>query len=258
MWRPKCGTSNVWVAELEAHRDSATLTSLRRVQEIEGQGAPFERLRRLLMQPTYDAAAIDAPFSVPAARIPAGDHRALLAAVKQWDRGGRAFARGITLVEQLAPERAPRGLKEYRQTERIWGVNTRSTMWAGSRGGAAMTVACLTLLALAERPMWPWSLSTSNGLLIEAFPAAQLKTWNLPHQRYNGDDAVAVANRTLILEGIARRCRWTTTSEETLLACADAIDALLCGLAARAVTVGALVRQPPACVGPEGWIAVHS
>jgi hypothetical protein len=155
------------------------------VQEIEGQGDSFERLRRLLMQPNYDAAAIDAPSSVPAPRIPAGDHRALLAAVKQWDRGGRAFAMGITLVEQLAPERAPLGLKEYRHTEKIWRVNTRSTMWAGSRGGAAMTVACLTLLALAERPMWPWCLSASNGLLAEAFPGAQLKTWNLPHQRYS-------------------------------------------------------------------------
>ena len=256
MWGRRCGVSNVWIAELAAGPDVPTLISLRRVQELEGSASPFDRLRRLL-DSHHAAAGIDAPFSVPAERVPASSHRALLEAVRQWDRGGRIFATGQTLVEALAPEVAPRGIKEYRQAERIWRVNVRSTLWAGPRGGAAMTAACLTLLAELDGPLWPW-IREGRGLLVETFPAAQLKAWGLPHQRYNGSDAVAVQNRRRILAGLRSRCDWTAIAERTMLACADALDALLCGLAARAVTVGALKVAPPPGVEPEGWIAVHA
>ena len=258
MWSPGCSRSNIWIAELSAGSGTATLTSLRRVQDLEGHGHPFNRLQAFLTRPDYEAAAIDAPFSVPAHRVPGGDHRALLSAAAQWDREGRVFATGTTLVEQLAPEKAPLGIKEYRQTERVWSVNARSTMWAGSRGGAAMTAACLTLLALIGRPIWPWSPATSNRLLAEAFPAAQLKAWHLPYQRYNGDDAVALSNRDLILEGMANRCHWSPTAAAVMLGCADALDALVCALAARAVTVGSLSRQPASGAEAEGCIAVQS
>lgn len=52
---------------------------------------------------------------------------------------------------------------------------------AGPRGGAAMTAACLKLLHEANCPIWPWQRS-ARRLLAEAFPAAQLRHWQLPHQ----------------------------------------------------------------------------
>src|SRR5262245_932705 len=114
--------------------------------------------------------------SLPVNRVSQRDHRNLLALMTGWRRGMRPFHRASTLVQQLGPDMPPHGAKEYRQIETIWGVNVRSTMWAGPRGGAPMTVACLALLADAEPPMWPWKRGV-DGLLAEAFPAAQLKTW---------------------------------------------------------------------------------
>ena len=58
-------------------------------------------------------------------------------------------------------------------------------MWAGPRGGAAFTAACLVLAARTRRPVWPVARA-GPGLLVEAFPAAQLRQWELPYQRYDG------------------------------------------------------------------------
>jgi hypothetical protein len=258
-WSPTCGASNVWVAELILDRDLPRLNSLRRVQEIEGQGTPFERLCGLLREGNYAAAAIDAPFSVPAGRVPDGSHEALLKAVVQWERAGRPFAKGETLVSQLAPETGRRGRKEFRHTETLWGLSgVRSPMWDGPLGGSAMTVTCLTLLAQARRPIWPWFPSTTGGLLAEAFPAAQLKAWHLPHQKYNGNDRVAHENRKRILKGLEGRCSFSAADKQVMLDSADALDALLCAFAARAVSGGVVLRQPPEEPTSEGWIAVHS
>ncbi len=257
MWGARCSVTNVWIAEIRAARGALRLASLRRVQELPGAAQPFERLRRLLADGAFDAAAIDAPFSVPAHRVPLGDHAALLRSVGGWDRADGPFPSAATLVRQLAPECGPQGAKEHRITEKAWKVNVRSTLWAGPRGGAAMTAACLTLLGLARRPLWPWSSAAASGLLAEAFPAAQLKTWNLPHQRYNGNDAVAAANRKQILKAVSMRCAWTASLEGLMLDSADALDALLCALAAFSVSAGEVCEAGVPNDMAEGRIAVH-
>lgn len=86
------------------------------------------------------------------------------------------------------PQFAPTGKKLWRHTESEWqtrGVNVRSTLWNGPRGGAPFTVACLTLLHRTGRPIWPWCRDEKN-CLVEAFPAAQLRHWKLPFIGYNG------------------------------------------------------------------------
>ena len=256
MWRPGRAKSNVWIAELSDDGGDPVVTGVSRVQELEGRNDPFDRLCRLLGLGDYEVAGIDAPFSVPWHRVPNGDHEVLLQQAKGWDAEGRAFPRGTTLVKQLAPEAAPLGVKEYRETESGWGVNVRSTVWAGARGGAPMTAACLALLGAAHRPIWPWPSATGTGLLAEAFPAAQLRAWDLPYQRYNETDAID--SRRSILVGLANRCHWSPTIGALMLGSADALDAVVCCLGAWAVSTGAVSRQPKSVALVEGWIAVHS
>jgi hypothetical protein len=118
-----------------------------------------------------------------------------------------------------------------------------------------MTAASLYLLGKAECPIWPWS-TDGPGLLAEAFPAAQLKYWKLPFQRYNDSDEVGTANRKTIVAFL--ESRWLEIGEfkRKLLESADAIDAVLCAFAAIAVSNGELATQAEA-FDDEGQIAVH-
>ena len=257
MWRPRCGRSNVWIARVGDVGGRYTLEDLRRVQGIPGDAPPFERLTALLAAGAFDAAGIDAPFALPAEHMPTS-HGQLLDAVAEIERGSRPFPSADDLVSTFAPSLGPRGQKVYRQTEKLWsrqGVNTRSTLWAGARGGAAMTAACLALLRAVGRPVWPWSVE-GHGLLVEAFPAAQLKTWGLPHQKYNGNDADQAVNSLEIVYGLSKRIELGSYREQ-LLANADALDAAVAAFGAIAVSQERLVNSPGQQSRTEGWIAVH-
>lgn len=262
MWSAGCGRSNVWVATVEAvgarsARGRLALVDLRRVQALPGAGAPFERLAALLGRREHAAAGIDAPCALPAAFAAGEPHAALLARAAALPRDGRPFPRGEPFVHGMtgrAPPLSPP--KPWRATEARWrarGVNVRSTLWAGARGGAPMTAACLVLLHAAGVPVWPFA-ATGPGLAVEVFPAAQLAEWRLPHQRY-GAPAARPARRVIAL---ALRARLDLGPFEPVLeASADALDAVLCAFGAVAVTEGRLADPPGARAGVEGWIAVH-
>lgn len=64
-WSAGCSKSNVWIADIRPLNDVVQLVDLRRVQELLGDGSPFELLASLLAKRSFLAAAIDAPFSVP-------------------------------------------------------------------------------------------------------------------------------------------------------------------------------------------------
>lgn len=122
-------------------------------------------------------------------------------------------------------------------------------MW---RGGAAFTAACLGLLHAAERPCYPGSART-QGVLLETFPMAQLKTWSLPHAGYDG--ARGAAAREVIVSGLADRLRLPDAARARALASGDALDAVVCALSARAWSKGTGLsygRPHPR----EGWIVV--
>ena len=258
MWRQGCRRSNVWIARVQADSGLYALRDLQVVQDLPGTGTPFERLVALLMDDCYDAAAIDAPFSLPATYVPGG-YTALLDAVANRPHDGRPFPKAAELLAAVDPPLLPRGRKVYRETERMWidrGVNTRSTVWAGARGGAAMTVACLRLLHESNCPVWPWMGNAHQGCLVEAFPAAQLQAWGLPHQKYNGRDAVQQANRETIISGIEKRID-VGPFREQLMINADALDAVIAAFAGIAVTQDLLAAEPGSKSQLEGWIAVH-
>jgi hypothetical protein len=119
-----------------------------------------------------------------------------------------------------------------------------------------MAAACLRLLHLAKRPVWPWS-QTGGGLLVEGFPAAQLCQWGLKHEEYSGADDAARAARRCIVGALKTRVGFSPDAGQQMLASADALDAVLCAFAAIAVTNGSVAHPPAAEAHVEGWIAVH-
>jgi len=259
-WRPGCRSSNVWIATLSQKRGWLALADLRQVQELAGGAPPFVRLAARLAAGDFAAAAIDAPFSVPERFVPGGQHVELLGRVAALGGRRRPFPRGEQLLLTLAPTAPLRGLKAYRATEELWRrrkLNVRAPLWVKPRGGAPMTAACLSLLWHSNRPIWPWAQRARRGLLVEGFPAAQLKQWQLPHQGYSGRTAKARGRRVQVIDALAEHLVIGEASHELMCASADALDAVVCAFGAVAVTRGALLDRPGPEARAEGWIAVH-
>ncbi len=254
-WAARATRTNVWIAYL-SDDERPRLTGLIPVQQLPGDGAPFDRLAAMLAKGDFDAAAIDAPFAVPSEYAPAGGWPALLALVGNLPHEKRPFPRGDALVQALMGPDGGQGRKSYRATEKHWiqqGVNVRSTLWNGPRGGSPFTVAALYLLARAARPVWPWQ--HGPGMLVEAFPAAQLRAWGLAHQGYNGDTAAAKKARAAIVVHLAGKVD-LGAHVAAVRGNADALDALLCAFAARAAWNGT-TPTPGVLASIEGEIAVE-
>jgi hypothetical protein len=241
-WKRSVSRPTVWLAILEDTGERLELTEVITVQELEGSDPPFDRLVRLLAVADFHAAAIDAPFSLPLAHMPGGGHAELLRRVAALPNGSdRPFPRGACIValgEAVAPKDCH---KPLRQTEKCWaskGVNTRSTMWAGRRGGAPFAAACLRLLERSQRPCWPWA-PFRPGILCEAFPAAQLRQWRLPHQGYSKLGAVSA--RATIVASLIKRVRVSASHAQILLQNTDALDAVIAAFAGVAVATGTVV-----------------
>jgi Protein of unknown function (DUF429) len=165
------------------------------------------------------------------------------------------------LVGAFAPHLPSRGAKVFRETEAYWirkGVNVRSTIWAGPRGGAPFAAACMNLLAGLRGSVWP--LTDGQGaVIVEAFPAGQLRQWGLPFTQYNGLEHPAVMNRRSILLGMEER--GLSIDEQDRLKCEaspDALDAVVCMFAASAVADAKVAVAPGKQAKTEGYIAVRA
>ena len=172
---------------------------------------------------------------------------------------GRCFPKACAFVDDIVSGLALSTKKRLRETERHWqklGVNVWSTLWTGARGGAAMASACLIQLAETQRPFWPWK-PAGRGLLVEAFPAAQLRYWKLPHQKYIGKAEGARSKRQQIRGFLSKLIQMDATKSQTMDDSADALDAVLCAFAAFAVTTGKAFTSPALLPLAEGRIAVH-
>jgi hypothetical protein len=257
-WRERVSRPTVWVAGAELGSGKLKLVSLKPVQDLPGPGDRFARLVALLRSGKYVAASIDAPFSIPASHIPEGGHKALLDLVAALPNANdRPFPRGgdlVALAERACTKATP---KPLRGCESYWvkrRVNARSTLWNGPRGGAPFAAACLALIARSQRPCWPW-YRTTHGLLVEAFPAAQLRQWNLPHQGYSGPAGAALRHQ--ITASITQRIEIPDAYLPLISASPDALDAVIAIFSGVAVSSGALASAAPD-ENHEGWIAVHA
>ena len=258
MWGPEVTKSNVWIAEVvDGGAQSLALKNLYPVQNLSGGEHPFRRLITKLETSNFVGAGIDEPFSIPERYLPDHSYRALLDLVGSLD--GDPFPRAQTFHSAVTGDRPLPEKKPLRATERHWKsrkVNVRSTLWIEPRGGAPMTAACLKLLHESGNPIWPWK-NSAPGLLVEAFPAVQLRQWGMPHQRYNGDQEGQHRMRNTILGGLRNRIELGQFERE-MLCSADALDAVLCAFAAIAVSTDNLATEPdPECSKLEGWIAIH-
>lgn len=268
-WRNRHKAATVWLAIVEGGH----LAELVSIQQLAGDTPPFDKLVDLLAAGRFRAAGIDAPLSLPARYVPAaGGHAQLLADVLALGPAAdRPFPRGADLVELAKRNAALETTKPTRQTEDEWrrqGVNVRSTLWAGPRGGAAFTAASLMLLARAQCPIWPWK--DAPGMLVEAFPAGQLRAWGLPHISYGppsrpehkteAERRTRRDRRHAILKSVTARTgiQVSRTFEDTMTECTDALDAYLAVFGARAAANRTLRFEKPANWKTEGAIAVHA
>lgn len=257
-WTARCSRSNVWLATLDEKRGKPVARGIHRVQQLAGDAHPFERLGDYLATADFAAAGIDAPFALPKENMPKGGHKALLKAVAALPREGRPFARGAALVEWANTIAPVRTAKPMRETERKWrerGLNVRSTLWNGARGGAPFTAACLTLLHAAGRPCYPWA-KAGDGMMLETFPMAQLKVWGLDYAGYDGE--TGKVTRRGIVQGVAKRIEMPDAIRKLCLDSADALDAVLCASIARAWSKGTLLDYGAPTHPIEGWIVVGS
>lgn len=238
--------------------DGFRLVDLRPVQKLDPDSAPFDSLVSLLKAGRFRAAGIDAPFSLPDPHVPPGGHAQLLADVGALPPGDdRPFPRAPELLA-LARGYAPQtGAKPYRATERQWSAaNPRSTLWWKPRGGAPFAAACMTLLHRAERPIWPWK--DAPGMLVEAFPAAQLRTWGLPHTNYTDAEAKPVRARILTTIERSQQIDIAPADRKDMLRSPDALDAFIAIFAGRAAANRTLKLEKPPSWKTEGAIAVHA
>jgi hypothetical protein len=234
--------------------------SLIPVQELDGIGHPFDRLSAFLNRKISGVAAIDAPFSLPQALSEKPE--VVWKKVLELRSDDRPFARGASLISEFVPHLAPRGQKILRRTEMCWrarGINVRSSLWNGPRGGAPFAAACMTLLARHQGPIWPFKASGDGIVLAEGFPAAQLVQWNLPSKKYDGPSDSARENRKSILDALCERhgLSLDADQESKCIESADALDAVLCLYGAAALAHDELVEKSGVHDSTEGIIAVH-
>jgi len=95
-----------------------------------------------------------------------------------------------------------------------------------------------------------------TGLLVEAFPAAQLSHWGMKHDRYDSESQERCANRKELVASLSKLVEVSDDAlKRKMEQTADALDAVLCAFAAIAVSKGRLAQSPEP--SDEGQIAVH-
>lgn len=100
-----------------------------------------------------------------------------------------------------------------------------------------------------------------SGVVLEAYPAAALRRWDLPSRGYKGDEHSGIRH-DLVMHLKALTAKWLDADNTTISLCKksdDAFDALIAALVARAASVDQVEPIPAehrAAATREGWIAV--
>ncbi len=199
--------------------------------------------RLLALMESADKVGVDCPFGWPQPFVNAVASHANAAAWPGRGQLGSSHRRSL----------------RYRLTDEV--VHQQVGIWPLSVstdriGVTAMRCAALLdVLAAAGHPVD----RVGGGRVVEVYPAAALKHWGLPHNRYKKKEGTIVRGQaldqvlttlsTLTLDGDALdRCRHSD----------DAFDALVCALVARAAALGLTTPPFPGNrterARVEGWI----
>jgi len=95
-------------------------------------------------------------------------------------------------------------------------------------------------------------------MLVETFPAAQLRAWGLPHTSYADDDGRPVRAQIVTHLEETQRLLIDSARRREILRSADALDAVLAAYGAKAAANRRLRHEKPANWKIEGAIAVHA
>jgi predicted nuclease with RNAse H fold len=100
---------------------------------------------------------------------------------------------------------------------------------------------------------------SGQGVVVEVYPAAALKTWGFPYRGYKGPANAAALGR--LVDRLVEAAPWLAlgAAEEVCRRSDDAFDAVVCALVARAAARGLTGAPGPAeqaVAATEGWIAV--
>jgi predicted nuclease with RNAse H fold len=117
---------------------------------------------------------------------------------------------------------------------------------------------CAAILARLGPSGQPLDRS-GTGTVVEVYPAATLKTWNLPHRGYKRPPNRAALTR--LVDALQQAAPWLSLGlhEPTCRRSDHALDAVIAALTARAAHLG-LTTQPDQHqmrhAATEGWIAI--
>ena len=95
-------------------------------------------------------------------------------------------------------------------------------------------------------------------MLVEAFPAAQLKAWGLPNANYADDEGRPVRAKIIAHLEDKQHLMIDPADRREMLRSADALDAVLAAFGARAAANRTLKLLKPDNWKTEGAIAVHA
>ena len=95
-------------------------------------------------------------------------------------------------------------------------------------------------------------------MLVEAFPAAQLKAWGLPNANYADDEGRPVRAKIVTHLEEKKHLMIDPADRREMLRSADALDAVLAAFGARAAANRTLKLPKPDNWKAEGAIAVHA
>lgn len=126
-------------------------------------------------------------------------------------------------------------------------------------GAAAMR--CAAILSGLTREGVEVDRTGRSGPVVEVYPAAALKLWDLPHQGYKGREAANARRRAALVQLIEGALPWLNLGEHAEI-CAesdDALDSVLCAAIAGLALRGQIAEIPSEhheAAAVEGWIAL--
>jgi uncharacterized protein Yka (UPF0111/DUF47 family) len=95
-------------------------------------------------------------------------------------------------------------------------------------------------------------------MLVETFPAAQLKAWGLPHASYADDEGRPIRAKIITHLEDKQHLMIAPDDRRDMLRSADALDAVLAAFGAKAAANRRLKFEKPENWKTEGAIAIHA